>query len=104
MLAQDFAKNLKLTPKQTTEIEVPVETAANFGVTFMADPKVSVTLVDAAGQIAGTNAADSPESRGWFRSIFVDKPVTAGKWKLRIENTDTFEHPVYVVAWANATR
>ena len=104
MFTQDFAKGLKLTPKQSTEIEVPVETASNLGITFMADPKVSVTLVDDKGSVGGSNLAGSPESRGWFRSIFIDKPVIAGKWKLRIENTDDLEHPVYISAWMNATK
>jgi len=104
MFTQDFAKGLKLTPKQSTEIEVPVETASNLGITFMADPKVSVTLVDDKGSVGGSNPAGSPESRGWFRSIFIDKPVTAGKWKLRIENTDDLEHPIYISAWTNATK
>jgi hypothetical protein len=104
MFTQDFVKALDLTGKQSTELEVPVETAANFGVTFMTDPKVSVTLVDDKGNIAGRNAAGSPESRGWFRSIYFDKPVTAGKWKLRIENTDELGHSIYVAAWANAVK
>lgn len=98
-----FAKELKLAPKQVLELEIPVAAgAANFGVTFMAGALVSATLADERGATRGQNLADSPESRGFFRTIFVDKNVTAGAWKLRLENTGTLEATAVVSAWADA--
>ncbi|MBK9527641.1 MAG: hypothetical protein IPO41_04835 [Acidobacteria bacterium] len=99
-----FAKSVTLDAKRSIEIDVPVESAANFGVTFMADPKISVTLIDASGAIVGKNLAGSPESRGWFRSMYFDKPVTAGVWKLRLENTGDLEYRAVVTSWANMGR
>lgn len=97
-----FAKELRLAPKQVVGIEIPVTPGANFGVTFMADAKVSATLVDERGAVRGRNPADTPESRGFFRTIFVDKGVTAGVWKLRVENTGTFEATSVIAAWNDA--
>lgn len=102
MFTQDFGRALKLAAKQSVEIEVPVEAASNFGVTFMSDPKVSATLFNERGEIVGKNLTDSPESLAWFRSIYVATPTTAGKWKLKLENTGDFEYPVIVTTWANA--
>jgi pimeloyl-ACP methyl ester carboxylesterase len=97
-----FAKAVKLAPKQSLEIEIPVEAANNFGLTFMADASVSATLVDNKGAISGKNLTKTPEANGWFRSIFVNKPVTAGTWKLKLENTSDRELEAVVAAWNNA--
>jgi hypothetical protein len=99
-----FTKEVKLAPKQVLEIELPVSAAPDFGITFMADAKVAATLTDAAGAVRGRNAADSLEARGFFRTIFVDKGVTAGTWKLKIENTGTFEAVAVIAAWNNALK
>lgn len=97
-----FGKDLKLDPRQNVEIEIPVEAASNFGITFMADANVSATLFDAAGIVAGKNLAKTPESRGWFRSIFYDRATTPGTWKLRLENTGAEESRVLMTSWTNA--
>jgi hypothetical protein len=98
-----FAKELKLAPKQTVEVEIPVAAAAaNFGVTFMADALVSATLTDEKGAVRGQNLAGSTEARGFFRTIFIDKNVTAGTWKLRLENTGTLEATAIIAAWNDA--
>jgi hypothetical protein len=97
-----FAKEVRLAPKQVLEIEVPVPAASNFGVTLMADPKVSATLADDKGAVRGKNLAGSPESRGFFRTIFVEQGVTAGAWKLRVENTGTLEAVAVIAAWSDA--
>ncbi len=102
MFTQPFAKSVKLAPHQSTEVEIPVEIASNFGMTFMSDPKVSVTLMNDKGGIVGKNLADSPEARAWFRSIYVPTPVTAGKWKAKIENTGDLEYEIVLTTWANA--
>ena len=97
-----FAKEVKLAPKQAIEVEIPVAAGANFGVTFMAGALVSATLSDDRGAPRGSNLAGSPESRGFFRTIFVDKNVTAGTWKLKLENTGTLEATAVVAAWNDA--
>ena len=98
-----FAKEVKLAPKQSVEIELPVAAGgANFGVTFMADALVSATLSDDKGAARGQNLAGSPESRGFFRTIFIDRNITAGTWKLRLENTGTLEATAVIAAWHDA--
>ena len=91
-------------PRQIVEIEVPVEAAANFGITFMAISSVSATLLDSGGSIAGKNLANSPEAGQWFRSIFVDKQVPAGIWKLKLENSSNRETEVILTSWSGAVR
>jgi hypothetical protein len=97
-----FAREVTLEPKQILEIEIPVSPNANFGITFMADVKVSATLIDGKGAIRGTNPADAPEAKGFFRTIFVEKGVTGGTWKLKLENTGTFKAAAVIAAWNNA--
>ena len=97
-----FAKELTLAPRQVTEIEIPVTAARNFGVTFMADARVSATLVDQTGAVRGSNLSGSPESRGIFRTIFVEKLSAGGTWKLRLENKGDLEAAAVVSAWNDA--
>ena len=99
-----FAKAIKLAPKQTVEIEVPVEAATNFGLTFMAIRAVSVRLFDQAGVEAGKNLADSPEAGQWFRSIFVDRPVTNGIWKVKIESASERETEIILTTWTGVRK
>jgi pimeloyl-ACP methyl ester carboxylesterase len=99
-----FAKAVRIAPKQSTEIELPVGTGTNFGVTFMADTFVSGTLIDDKGATVGTNLAKTPESRGWFRSIFVDKPTAAGVWRIKLQNTGDFEYEAVLTTWSDAVR
>ncbi|QQS39917.1 MAG: hypothetical protein IPM63_11105 [Acidobacteriota bacterium] len=94
-----FAKALKIAPKATIEVEIPVEEAANLGLTFLADRSVGAVLLNSAGAVAGRNDANSPEASGIFRSIYFDKPVTAGVWKLRLKNTSDAEKEVVLVTW-----
>src|SRR5690606_17667702 len=82
-----FAKAVKVPAGGSVEVEIPAAAAANMGVTFMADPKMSATLFDPASAKRGENLTRTPASFGWFRSIFVDKNVTPGIWKLMLENT-----------------
>jgi hypothetical protein len=97
-----FAREVKLAPGQSVEIEIPVAAAASFGVTFMAGARVSATLADEKAAVRGKNLAGSPESRGFFRTIFVEGNVTAGTWRLRLENTGTLEASAVVAAWSDA--
>ena len=100
----NFAKEVKLAGKQSVEIEIPVEAAQNFGLTFMADPSISATLFNDKGVVVGKNLAKTPEAGGWFRSIFVDKGITVGTWKLKLENTSDKEFGAIIAAWNNAGR
>jgi pimeloyl-ACP methyl ester carboxylesterase len=97
-----FAKELTLAPKQVLEIEIPVSALKNFGVTFMADPRVSATLLDQTGAARGANLSGSPESRGLFRTIFVEKLSGGGTWKLRLENKGDTEAAAVISAWNDA--
>ena len=97
-----FAKELTLAPKQTLEVEIPVTAGSDFGVTFMADASVSATLVDDHGALRGKNLAGSPESRGFFRTIFVERVAGGAVWKLRLENTGALGASVVISAWNGA--
>lgn len=101
---QPFAKAVKVAPKQSVEVEIPVGAGTNFGITFMGDPMVSATLIDDKGAVVGKNLANSPESRGWFRSIFLDKPTVSSRWSLKLENTGDFEYEVVLTTWKDAIR
>ena len=102
--ATPFAKAVRLQPKQAIEVEIPVEAALNFGITFMAVPTVSATLIDGVGAEVGKNLSGSAEAGQWFRSIFVDKPVVSGTWTLKLENTSDRETEVILTTWAGAVK
>lgn len=100
----DFAKAVKIAAKQSVEIEIPVETALNFGLTFMASNEISATLFNDKGVIVGKNLTKTPEANAWFRSIYVDKNVTAGTWKLKLENNSDRELETIIASWKNAVK
>lgn len=100
----DFAKAVKVAPKQSVEIEIPVEQANNFGLTFMADSQISATLFNEKGEIVGKNLAKTPEASGWFRSIYYDQPTTSGTWKLKLENTSDKEFEAVIATWKDAVK
>jgi pimeloyl-ACP methyl ester carboxylesterase len=100
----DFAKAVKIGAKQSLEIEIPVEQAVNFGLTFMAASDVSATLFDDKGAIAGKNLTKTPEANAWFRSIFVNQNVSAGTWKLKLENTSDREMEAVIATWKDALK
>lgn len=83
----DFAKAVELSPNQSIEIEIPVETAQKFGLVFMADSQISATLFNEKGEIVGKNSAKTAESNLWFRSMFYNQPTIKATWKLKLENT-----------------
>jgi hypothetical protein len=70
----------------------------------MAAPSISVTLLDDKGAAVVKNLSTSAEARGIFRSIFVNKPVTNGAWKVRVENTGAMELEIVLTTWSNAGR
>ena len=95
----DFSKSVKLASKQSVEIEIPVEQANNFGLTFMANAQISATLFDDKGAAIGKNLAKTREANVWFRSIFYDKPTVKGTWKLKLENTSDKEFELVLATW-----
>lgn len=100
----DFAKDVMLAPKQTLEIEIPVETANNFGLTFMADAQVSATLLNDKAIVVGKNLTKTPEAANWFRNIVFEKPTVAGTWKLKLENTSEYPTEAVLGTWKNAIK
>jgi pimeloyl-ACP methyl ester carboxylesterase len=103
-LKPDFAKAVKIPAKQSIEIEIPVEQALNFGLTFMAAPEISATLFNDKNVIVGKNLTKTPEANAWFRSIFVNKNVAPGTWKLKLENAADRELEVIVASWKDAVK
>ena len=97
---QSFSKELTLAPKQTLEIEIPLEAAPNFGVTFMANPGVSVSLLNDKGVLVSRNLTDSPLANMMFRMIMTNKPVSKSVWKLKLENTTDFEQVFAGFGWS----
>lgn len=99
-----FAKAVKIHAKSSVEVEIPIEQALNFGLTFMASPEISATLYNEKGEPVGKNLAKTPEAHAWFRSIFVDKNVAAGTWKLKFENLSDRELEAILATWKNAVK
>ena len=98
----DFSTIVKLAPGQTANVPIPVDEVANFGMTFVAAGTVSATLIDDKGAVAGTNRAGTPEAGQFFRSFFIDRPVTKGSWTLKLENTGDTEREVVLSTWSSA--
>ena len=87
-------KSVRLQPNQSIELEIPTAKAKRGGIAFFAAPGVSASLVNPEGETLGENLAGTPESNNPFRYIVVDKPIAAGTWKLKLENTEAKENPV----------
>ena len=101
---KDFARAVTVKPRETVEIRIPIVRSENVGLTFMASPILSVRLFDQSGTLIGENIANSPASRGYFRSLFVNKKVEDGVWVLKVENPSDFEHEIIVTMWNNAVK
>ncbi|MCB1023398.1 MAG: alpha/beta fold hydrolase, partial [Acidobacteria bacterium] len=100
----DLARSVKVSAREKVEIEIPVTEALNFGMTFMASPEISATLINDKGIVVGKNLTNTPGSAGWFRSIYLDKKIAGGIWKLRLENSSDLEKEVIFATWSNADR
>jgi hypothetical protein len=98
-IRKGFAKAVKLAPKQILEIEIPVKTAKDFGLTFMASNQVSAVLINDKSIVAGKNLAKTIESNAWFRSIYINQAVEQGNWSLKLENTSDRESEVFLTTW-----
>ena len=99
-----WAKAITVPGKQSIDIELPVGSGPNIGLTFMASAEMSVSLIDENGIMIGKSLTKSPEASSWFRSIFYDKPINNGLWKIRIENTSVLEHEAILTTWSLVTR
>lgn len=95
-----FSKEVKLAPHQTVEIELPVEAAPNLGVTFIAPPAISVSLLNPNGTLVSRNLAGSPVASQMFRMLLTQKQVTTSVWKLKIENTTELEQVFAGFTWS----
>ena len=104
LLEVNFTKSVKLSPKETIEIEIPVEQALIFGLTFMANAQTSATLFNDKGEVVGKNLTKTREANAWFRSIFYDKPTTKATWRLKLENTSDKEFEAILATWNEALR
>ena len=95
-----LAKEVKLQPNQTAEIEIPAVNASRAAIVFVAPPNVSATLLDSANQIIGKNPAGTPEAKQMFRTISLDKAVS-GNLKLRFESREAREAVISAAAFAD---
>ena len=102
-LKLDLAREVILQSKQVTELEIPVKADANSGITYMAPPTVSATLINEQGAVVGKNSAGTAEAKSDFRSLPIDKPAADGGWKLRLENTAATETKAIVAVWTDTT-
>jgi pimeloyl-ACP methyl ester carboxylesterase len=100
----EFAKAVTVGAKQSLDIEIPVTKGPDFGVTFMAAREVSATLLDEKGTVVGKNLSTEPAAGAAFRSIYFDKAVSGGPWKLRLENTAAQPMKAIVAGWSNAVK
>lgn len=99
---QTFAKQLTIGPKQTVVIDLPVIASPNLGLTFMAQPGVSVSLLNEQGVLVSRDPGDSPFANVMFRTLLTKRPVTNSVWKLKIENTTAAEQLFAGFSWSMA--
>lgn len=94
-----FATGVRLKPNQSTEIEIPVPDGKRLAVNLLMPEKVSATLIEPNGGIAGKNLAGTPEAKSVFRLIDVDKPFRKSVWKMKLESRETEEAEIAVVVF-----
>jgi hypothetical protein len=82
------------------EIEIPVDAASNLGVSFMAAPSVSASLIDDHGTVVKENLAGSDLAASMFRTLYVNKPIAAGRWMIKFTNTSDREQIVVGFSWS----
>lgn len=97
-----WAKAVAIEGRSSAELDIDVGNVQNFGLTFMAPVDVSVELFDQSGSLRGHNRGGSPESTGWFRSIFVENNIKSGRWKIVFKNESNSRSEVVITSWQNA--
>lgn len=68
----------------------------------MANSQISAMLFDDKGEIVGKNLRKTLEANAWFRSIYVNKNVSGGTWKLKLENHSDEEFEAILATWNGA--
>jgi hypothetical protein len=100
-----FGKGSRIAAKQSVEIEIPIpENTDGFGLTFLASPLISATLVDASGNVIGKNLQGTPEASTMFRSIAVAKNLSGTTVKLRLVNDADQEAVAVFTVWKKPDR
>ena len=100
-----FARWLTLEPGTQTEIDMPVAAGAeDLGLTYIANASVSVVLVAPDGTIASKDEAGSRTAESPFRSLYVERGVKPGVWKVRIGNTGKERTDIALTSWSGARR
>lgn len=97
---QTFVHEAPLAPRQSVMIDVPVETAQNFGISFMAAAGVSATLIDGNGKPVAKSASGTEIASITFRALLVNKAVAKGMWKLKLENNSDLEQKFAGFGWS----
>ncbi|KXK02880.1 MAG: hypothetical protein UZ17_ACD001001328 [Acidobacteria bacterium OLB17] len=87
-----------LRPGSSTEFEIPVKSGSRLSVVFFASPDITADLLDENGNIVASSKADSIDAMDIFRTITLKRPISAGKWKLRLDGrvASPVEVPVVV--------
>jgi hypothetical protein len=79
-------QKVELQAHEAKEIDFPVSEGNFAGLVMAAPISVSATLLDADGKIAGETKGGPDAMKDLFRTIGVDRQITKGVWKLRLEN------------------
>lgn len=104
----DSLKNLttkakvEMAANQTKEIEITVNDADYAGVVVVATPSVTATLIDANGAVAGKSSGGMEAVKQMFRTIAVDRKVSKGVWKLKLENISAQPTTVFAAGFAGS--
>lgn len=94
-------QKVELKAGESKEIEIPVRDGSSAGVVLVATPSVSATLKDASGAIVGESKGGMEAMKEMFRTIAVNRPITNGVWKLKLENIGNQPTKVFVAGITN---
>lgn len=95
-------QKVELNANESKEIEIPVRDGSSAGVVMVATPAVSATLKDASGAVVGESKGGMEALKEMFRTIAVNKKITSGVWKLKLENIGNQPTRVYVAGITNS--
>jgi pimeloyl-ACP methyl ester carboxylesterase len=93
------AKAVRVAPEGKLDVPVSFPAGSRAGVSFIAPPKVTVTLVRETEE--ENLRFEAEQSDGLFRTIYVDG-ASAGGWTLRFESESPVEEAALFSAWADA--